>query len=70
MITLKKSKRMAIKNYNYFKKHLRELNRRYGNKFIVLKDCRVIGAYDTFDDAYKTTIKSEQLGTFIIQKIF
>ena len=59
---------MTIKeNYSYFKKHLTELMQDYYRKYIVIKDCQVIGTYNNFEDAYYETIKKEKLGTFIIQ---
>ena len=59
---------MLVDNYTYFKNNLPELIKRYEGKYIVLKDCRVIGSYDALDEAYKETIKKEALGTFIIQQ--
>ncbi|MBD5100949.1 MAG: hypothetical protein HDT29_06865 [Clostridiales bacterium] len=67
MITLEEAKEMVDKNYEYFNNNFEKLYSDYADKFIVIKDCEVLGAYDTFDDAYKTTIRSEQIGTFIIQ---
>ena len=55
------------KNYTYFRKHLPELMQDYYNKYIVIKDCKVIGSYDTFANAYHETLKKESLGAFIIQ---
>ena len=54
-------------NYNYFKSNLAELLGRYSNQYIVLKNESVIGYYDSFDEAYERTIKTEALGTFLIQ---
>lgn len=67
MFTLEETKKMVDKNYEFFKNNFEELYKNYANRYIVIKDCAVIGDYDTFDEAYKTTIKSEQIGTFIIQ---
>ena len=54
-------------NYEYFRKNLQTLVKKYDGKFIVIKDKTVIGDYDTFDDAYTETTKTENLGDFIIQ---
>jgi hypothetical protein len=55
-------------DYEYFTKNLKELYAKYGHKFIVIKNEEVIGAYDTFDVAFDTTMQTEELGTFIIQE--
>lgn len=55
-------------DYEYFKAHLDELMRQYPGKFVVIKDCAVTAVYDTFEDAYNETIKTEAFGKFIIQQ--
>jgi hypothetical protein len=66
-VTIKELIVVLEKNYEYFKAHLPELLERYYNKYIVIKDNQVIGAYDTFDDAFDGTSGTEEKGTFIIQ---
>ena len=61
------TKKMCDENYSYFKKDFKNLYDKYANKFIVIKDQNVIGVFDTFDKAYEETIKTEELGTFLIQ---
>lgn len=68
VISIEDSKKMADKNYEFFVANLKDLYKSYKNKFVVIKDEKVIGAYDSFDDAFKTTIKTEELGTFLIQQ--
>ena len=36
-------------------------------KYVVdkIKQCKVIGVYDAFDEAYKKTVKTEEVGTFL-----
>jgi hypothetical protein len=55
-------------NYAYFKTHLDELIEGYGGRFVVIKDARIIADYDSFDEAYNTTVENEELGTFLIQR--
>jgi hypothetical protein len=55
-------------NYEYFKENFTELFNKYPNKYIVIKNKNIIGIYETFDEAYKKTVKTEKLGTFIIQQ--
>jgi hypothetical protein len=40
---------------------------KHSNKFVVIKDCKIIGVYNSFAHAYDSTIKTESLGTFIIK---
>ncbi len=59
---------MCDKNYEYFTMNFDELHLKYVNKFIVIKECKVIGDYESFDEAYQNTIKTEEIGTFLIQQ--
>jgi hypothetical protein len=47
-----------------------KLYSKYGHKFLAIKNAGVIGVYDTFDSAIRETIKTEKLGTFLIQECF
>ena len=55
-------------DYDFFINNLAKLYKEYGHRFLVIKNERVIGAYHSFDDAYTDTIKTEDLGTFLIQE--
>ena len=59
---------MTDANYLFFKSHIDELITRYDGRFIVIKDESIIADYSTFDEAYNNTIKTEELGTFLIQQ--
>ena len=41
----------------------------YGGKVIAIKECSVLGAYDTHLEAFTETIKEHERGTFIIQQV-
>jgi hypothetical protein len=56
------------KEFEYFIANLPELLKQYEGKFIVIKNEKVMGAYDTFALAITETTKSEKLGTFLVQK--
>jgi hypothetical protein len=58
---------MLEKEFQYYLKNQSRLVSEYSGKFIVLKGETVIGAYNSHSDAYSETIKTEQLGTFLIQ---
>jgi hypothetical protein len=55
------------KNYAWFTENLPELVKLYEDKYVVLKNESLLAAYDTFDEAFEKTVKTEDLGTFIIQ---
>ena len=45
-----------------------DLVKKYNGKFIVIKDQKVIGAYDSEIDAVEKTAREYELGTFLVQK--
>lgn len=53
--------------YKYFEDNRQELLKKFRGKFIVIKQSKVIGSYDSEADAYSETIKLHKLGTFLIQ---
>lgn len=62
------AKYMCDKNYEYFISHFDELYLKFPEKYIVIKNQSILGAYDSFNDAYTITISTEELGTFLIQE--
>lgn len=66
-INFEEARKMSDKNYDYFESQFTSLYKEYKDKYIVIKDCNVIGNYSSFDDAYENTLKTEKLGTFLIQ---
>lgn len=61
------SKNNSDKNYEYFLKNKNTLCEKYLNKFLVIKDESVFGAYETFEEALDV-VKNMIAGTYIIQK--
>ncbi len=61
---------MLEKEFYYYVTNQADLVKKYNNKFIVIKNEQVIGAYDSLSDAYSESIKSNELGTFLIQHCF
>lgn len=60
---------MALtKEFQYYIDHQKDLVKKYGGKFIVIKDGEVIGVYDSEIEAYTETQKTHKLGTFLIQQ--
>jgi len=59
---------MQDQDYEYFLQNTADFYRRYGPKFLAIKNKGVIGVYDDFNDALDKTLKTEQWGTFLIQE--
>jgi len=58
-----------LKNeFAYYLAHLDEFAKLYRHKFIVIKNCEVIGVYDSEFEAITETAKHNELGTFLVQK--
>lgn len=56
------------KEFKYYIKNQKELVKKYNGKYIVIKDEKVIGSYDSEIEAIEKTSKTEELGTFLVQK--
>jgi len=56
------------KEFKYYIDHQAELVEKYDGKFIVIKDYKVIGAFDSELEAINTTSEQYELGTFLVQK--
>ena len=56
------------KEFQYYKDHQDELVEKYNGKVIVIKDCKVIGTFESEIEAVVETIKEHELGTFLVQK--
>ena len=55
-------------DYIWFEEHYEEFKKRYGDAFLVIKDKKVIGVYDSYASGVRVTEKTEQLGAFIVQQ--
>ena len=56
------------KEFKYYLENQGELVKKYNGKVLVIKNCRVIGVYDTELEAINETSKKEKVGTFLVQK--
>lgn len=56
------------KEYQYFRVNRNELLKQYKDKFIVIKDQKVVGSYSTEQEAYEDSVQKFELGTFLLQK--
>ena len=55
-------------NYKYFEEHYKEIVEKHLNKYVIIKDKKIVGSYDTLEEAAKRAAEKYELGTFIIQK--
>jgi len=56
------------KEFKYYIKNQDELVKQYNNKYIVIKNKKVIGVYNSEIEAIHKTSENEPLGTFLVQK--
>lgn len=54
--------------FEFFLKHQQEFARLYAGKFVVIKDRKVLGAFESEIEAVRVTSERHALGTFIVQK--
>lgn len=59
---------MLKKELDYYIENQAKLLEKHQGKFLVIKDQKVIGVYDTEISAYSETVKEHKLGTFLIQE--
>ena len=55
------------KEFNFYLAHQEDLVKKHNGKYLVIKGQKVIGVYDTTQEAYFETQKEHELGTFLIQ---
>ncbi|GBR75764.1 hypothetical protein NO2_0404 [Candidatus Termititenax persephonae] len=58
------------KDYKYFIENMPAFYKKYGHRFLVIKNQGVLGDYDTFKSALDATLTTEKLGTFLVQECF
>ncbi len=56
------------KEFKYYIDNQDKLVEKYEGKFVVIKDNKVIGVYDSELEAINQTTKKHKLGTFLVQK--
>ncbi|MDR0942114.1 MAG: hypothetical protein LBM19_00660 [Holosporales bacterium] len=55
-------------DFIFFKENMESLYKRYGHKFLAIRDKKILGGYDSFEDALQETLKTEKIGTFLVQE--
>lgn len=56
------------RDYQWFLKNYLTLFSKYGIAFLAIKNEAVLGTYSSYAEGVNTTSKSQEIGTFIIQK--
>lgn len=56
------------KEFKFYLEHQSDLVDKYNGRYIVIKDCKVIGHYASELEAIEETVKKHKLGTFLVQK--
>ena len=56
------------REFEFYLENQNELVKKYNGKYIVIKNCLVIGEYDSVIEAVTETSKQHELGTFLVQK--
>jgi hypothetical protein len=59
---------MRDQDFEYFLKNTEQFYKEYGHKYLAIKDQKIIGVYNTFNEALDKTLQKEPLGTFLIQE--
>ena len=55
-------------DFDYFVRNYQSLFKRYGHKFLAIKNQMVLGAFDSVTDAINELSGTYDLGTYIIQE--
>ena len=66
MNTYGEKERMS--DFQFFIEHYNELYEKYGHKFIVIKEHKILGAYDDAVSAINSTSAEYPIGSFIVQE--
>jgi hypothetical protein len=63
------SENMALeREFQFYLDNQNSLVSQYNGRFVVIKDCKVIGVYEDELEAVKQTSQHHELGTFLVQK--
>jgi hypothetical protein len=58
---------MLEKEFQYYLDNQADLVKQFNGKYLVIKNEKVIGVYDSEETAFFETEKNEEAGTFLIQ---
>lgn len=60
---------MQFDDYHWFCDHFDALYQKYGECYLAIQDCRVIGVFANFDSAVREMDSVVQPGSYIVQKV-
>lgn len=55
-------------DFAWFKERYTDFQKKYGESFIAIKNKKILGVYDSYGNGVRETVKTEELGTFIVQE--
>ena len=55
-------------DFAWFKELYTDFQKKYGESFIAIKNKKILGVYDSYGNGVRETVKTEELGTFIVQE--
>ena len=53
---------------DFFISNYQDFSQQYGQKFLAIRNCQVLGAFDSVLEAIQTLSTTHELGTYIIQE--
>jgi hypothetical protein len=59
---------MQKQDYEYFLQNTDQFYKQYGHKYLAIKDQGIFGVYSTFNETLENTLKTESLGSFLVQE--
>jgi hypothetical protein len=62
-------KKSMERDFNFFVSNHEDFVKKYNGKYVVIKNKKVLGAYDDMMEAVNKTMTQEKLGTFIVQMV-
>ena len=60
--------RILEREFEYYLENQDSLVEQYNGRVIVIKNCQVIGVFDSEYEAVEETAKENELGTFLVQR--
>ena len=61
---------MLSKEFQYYIENQKKLSKKYLGKYLIIKDCKVVEAFDKEIDAYREGREKYGLGNFLLQQCF
>ncbi len=59
---------MMSDDFKWFIDHYDEIEKKYGDSFVAIKNKKILGSYKSYAEGVRETEKTEELGTFIVQE--